>query len=131
MHTLISLFPSKKFSSAASKKYCQFHNHREWRNIRYQWLYVVCWFYLASLSTEQTPSSCMKTGTHSQNVQIFEVETYAHVRSLGGQIGIINCMVTSPDGQFLISGSFDNTTMVLNTNIALFPSIIRCSLYVH
>ncbi|XP_063950908.1 E3 ubiquitin-protein ligase TRAF7-like isoform X1 [Lytechinus pictus] len=53
-------------------------------------------------------------GTHSQNVQIYDVETYAYIRALAGQIGIINCMVTSPDGQFLISGSYDNTAMIFN-----------------
>ena len=46
-------------------------------------------------------------------MQIFDVITHQHVKCLGGHIGIVTDLATSPAGQFVISSSYDNTVQVI------------------
>ncbi|XP_033625479.1 E3 ubiquitin-protein ligase TRAF7-like [Asterias rubens] len=52
------------------------------------------------------------SGTYNRNMQIFDVITHQHVKCLGGHIGIVTDLATSPAGQFVISSSYDNTVQV-------------------
>ncbi len=52
------------------------------------------------------------SGTYNRNMQIFDVITHQHIKCLGGHIGIVTDLATSPAGQFVISSSYDNTVQV-------------------
>ncbi|XP_022110487.1 E3 ubiquitin-protein ligase TRAF7-like isoform X2 [Acanthaster planci] len=51
-------------------------------------------------------------GTYNRNMQLFDVVTHQHVKCLGGHIGIVTDLATSPAGKFVISSSYDNTVQI-------------------
>ncbi|XP_038067895.1 E3 ubiquitin-protein ligase TRAF7-like isoform X2 [Patiria miniata] len=51
-------------------------------------------------------------GSYNRNMQLFDVITHQHVKCLGGHIGIVTGLATSPAGQFVISSSYDNTIQI-------------------
>ncbi|XP_071958318.1 uncharacterized protein [Antedon mediterranea] len=53
-------------------------------------------------------------GTHNRNIQIFDINTYEHVRALRGHIGMITAFALSPRNRFLLSSSYDGTVKVWN-----------------
>lgn len=51
-------------------------------------------------------------GTYNNNIQIFDVESHSHVRSLAGHISTVSALLVSPSGRFLFSASYDKSIQV-------------------
>jgi WD40 repeat protein len=56
------------------------------------------------------------TGTHSQNIQVYDRASLSHHCTLNGHIGIVTVLrvTESPVGVFMFSGSSDTTVQVWN-----------------
>lgn len=57
-------------------------------------------------------------GTFNQNIQIMDVQSHNHIRTLTGHIGTVTCLCTTPCGQFMFSASVDTTVQVRMTCMA-------------
>ncbi|XP_071957640.1 E3 ubiquitin-protein ligase TRAF7-like isoform X1 [Antedon mediterranea] len=53
-------------------------------------------------------------GTYNRNLQIFDLVSHQHVKSLRGHVGIVTDLGLSPAKQFLLSGSYDCTIQIWN-----------------
>ena len=55
------------------------------------------------------------TGTHNQNIQVYDLSTLEHECTLSGHIGIVTVLrvTESPYGVYMFSGSSDATVQVL------------------
>lgn len=71
----------------------------------------------------------IETGTHNQNIQVYDVATLQHECTLSGHIGIVTVLrvTESPYGVYMFSGSSDATVQVCHIHVAspLFNSYLK------
>ena len=80
------------------------------------------YIYFVHLSSGVLIIKCFSAGTFNQNIQIMDVQSHNHIRTLTGHIGTVTCLCTTPCGQFMFSASVDTTVQVSNAFSSLFIS---------
>ena len=70
----------------------------------------------SSIYSLATTAQFLVVGTYNQNIQVLDIGTYQHYRTLTGHIGTVTCLLTTPHdhGQFVFSGSQDTTVQLWN-----------------
>lgn len=70
----------------------------------------------SSIYSLATTAQFLVVGTYNQNIQVLDIDTYQHYRTLTGHIGTVTCLLTTPhgNGQFIFSGSQDTTVQLWN-----------------
>ena len=63
-------------------------------------------------------------GTFNQNIQIMDVQSHNHIKTLTGHIGTVTCLCTTPCGQFMFSASVDTTVQVSVPLVCVCLSLI-------
>jgi len=54
----------------------------------------------------------MYLGTHSQNIQVYDITTLEHVNTLSGHIGRVTILCVVESGDYMFSGSSDASVTV-------------------
>lgn len=68
----------------------------------------------SSIYSLVTTPQFLIVGTYNQNIQVLDIETYQHCRTLTGHIGSITCLLTTTQGGYVFSGSHDTTVQLWN-----------------